>query len=149
MAQCKGNKHIGMEVKILSNLIDRKMNERITGDVQTEGLTPMQSMVIRYLEERGEDEPVFQRDIERAFDIRRSTATAILQLMEKNGLITKEPVDYDARLKRIHMLPKAMAAENRIREIIQAFETEIKAGISDGELAIFMEILEKLKANVK
>ncbi|MDO4288166.1 MAG: MarR family winged helix-turn-helix transcriptional regulator [Eubacterium sp.] len=143
-----GERHIGMEVKILSTLIDRRMNERIAEDSQGGGLTRMQGMVIRYLEEN-EDAPVFQRDIEKRFDIRRSTATSILQLMEKNGLIAKEAVDYDARLKRIIMTPKARAVQDHVCEIIKDFEAELKTGLSDGEVAIFFELLDKIKNNIK
>ena len=35
---------------------------------------------------------MFQRDVEAEFNIRRSTATGILQLMEKNGFLLREPV---------------------------------------------------------
>ena len=49
----------------------------------------MQGWIIDYIYDRGND-PVFQRDIEKEFTIRRSTATELLKLMEKNGLITRQ-----------------------------------------------------------
>ncbi len=37
-----------------------------------------------------EGKEIFQKDIEAEFNIRRSTATGILKLMEKNGFINRQ-----------------------------------------------------------
>ena len=49
-----------------------------------------------------------QKDFEQQFNIRRSTASNILALIEKNGLIQRESVPYDARLKKIVLTDKAI-----------------------------------------
>ena len=61
--------------------------------------------------EAGFDKVVFiiRKDIEEEFQIRKSTVTGILQLMEKNGFIYRESVEKDARLKRIVPTKKAEA----------------------------------------
>ena len=73
----------------------------------------MQRWVIGYLSEH-EGKDVFQRDLEEEFSVRRSTATGILQLMEKNELITREPVSHDARLKKLVLTPKAIEIQKRL-----------------------------------
>ena len=57
-----------------------------------------QGDVIGFIEEReyiGLD--TFPKDIEKEFSINRSTTSEMLKLMCKNGMITREEVDYDAR----------------------------------------------------
>ena len=43
---------------------------------------------------------VFQKDIEATFNIRRSTATGLLQCFRGNGFVKRVSVDYDARFKK-------------------------------------------------
>ena len=88
---------ICMKIKGISNLIHQELGTN--RDTVHPG-TMMQKMFLGYLEVH-EDQPVFQRDLESAFHIRRSTATGILQIMVRDGLIVREPVEGDARLKRL------------------------------------------------
>ena len=90
---------IGFQVRTLSNLIKRLVDQTAFQGRERPA-TGMHGWVIGYLyENRNRD--VFQRDLQEQFSIRRSTVTGILQLMEKNGLITRQSVDEDARLKKI------------------------------------------------
>ncbi len=83
-------KTIGYEIKNLSNLVKRRIIEE-TSKSNLDGLTGMQGWIIGYVYRHSDHNDVFQRDLEKEFNIRRSTATGILQLMEKNGLINREP----------------------------------------------------------
>lgn len=163
-------KHIGHEIRIVSNLIKRHMDTKIvkhTYNADTDGsptdgdsqnaesqdagideLTGMQSFIIRYIF-LNESNEIFQRDIEKKFGIRRSTATKILQLMEKKGLIVRETVDYDARLKKLRLTPKAVEVHFKITEDIRAFEAKMRKGLSEEELDMFFDIIEKIKENIQ
>ena len=80
------SKHVGFEVRTLSNLIHRKINQMVAEEEET--LTASQAWVQGFLERQGERE-VVQRDIEKEFSIRRSTASHMLTLMENNGYIQR------------------------------------------------------------
>jgi len=95
---------ICMKIKGISNLIHQELGTN--RDTVHPG-TMMQKMFLGYLEVH-EDQPVFQKDLESAFHIRRSTATGILQIMVRDGLIVREPVEGDARLKRLVLTPIAI-----------------------------------------
>ncbi len=98
---------IGFQVHRLHILCRRLVDQRAFGDL-AERPTKTQTWVINYLyENRGRD--VFQRDIQEQFAVRRSTVTGILQLMEKNGWITRQSVGEDARLKKIVLTPPETA----------------------------------------
>ena len=47
--------------------------------------------------------------IEKEFDITRSTASKNVDLLVENGYILREPVDYDARLKKLVLTEKSLS----------------------------------------
>ena len=138
---------IGVEVKALANQIKRLVHDSIPQN-DTEGLTCMQGWIIGYLSMH-EAKDIFQKDLEAEFNIRRSTATGILQLMEKNGLITREPVSYDARLKKLILTPKAKEICSRINHRIDRIENQVTKGLTQQELDAFFEIIDKIKKNTR
>lgn len=95
------------------------------------------------------DRDIFQKDFEQEFNIRRSTASSILSLMEKNELITRESVPYDARLKKIVLTEKSLQIESVISEAFERFEEVMKNDISDEELSVFFGVLDKISKNIE
>lgn len=140
-------KFAGHELKVINNLSKRYLdkNKSIKDE---ENLTSMQGWIIKYIF-RNENRDIFQKDIENEFSIRRSTATVILQLMEKNNLIIRESVTYDARLKKIILTEKAIEFYNTIKEDILKFEEQLIKDISEEELKIFFKVIEKMKKNLE
>lgn len=139
----EGRRHVGGKLHMLSNLIHRRLDENMPPEV-----TGAHGRIIGFLS-RNSDRDVFQRDVEAEFHLRRSTASGILQLMEKNGLIRREPVAYDARLKKLVLTPKAIALNAGIRERIDALEARITSGVTEEELAQFFTIVEKFRKNLE
>ena len=72
------------------SILFHKLRKRINADVQSLGLTGIQSRVIHYILEKHAHGPVYQRDVEGAFGVSRSTVTGMLQQMERDGLIHRE-----------------------------------------------------------
>jgi len=107
----------------------------------------MHGRILGYLYHHREDE-IFQRDIENEFLIRRSTVTGILQLMEKNGLIFRQSVAKDARLKQLKLTPKAIAANERIEAKIDRMEAKLIRDIGEADLKIFYAVTEQMKKNL-
>ena len=103
---CKCNKRfndsIGHEIKVLNQVLQRKLIYSAK-DKGVDKLTLMHGWIIAYLYDH-RDEDVYQKDIENAFSIARSTVTSILKLMEKKNYITRESVESDARLKKLVLL---------------------------------------------
>lgn len=138
---------IGFEVRTLSNLIKRqfdKSGHRPPKDKQT----AMQGWVIGYLYGH-RDADIFQRDLELEFSIRRSTATGILQLMEKNGLLTRTPVPQDARLKKLTLTEKAVGIHQGFMNHVENLESLMSKGLTDEELDAFFSIVAKIKKNLE
>lgn len=138
--------HIGFEVNRTSRLI-RKYIDRSAAMQCANRMTGTHVWILRYLQENQEKE-IFQRDIEKRFDINRSSATGLLQLMEKNGLIYREEVPYDARLKRIVMTEKAVSLNESVRREIDLIEKQLAKGFSEEEIRTLLELLGRIQDNL-
>ncbi|HJD23186.1 MAG TPA: MarR family transcriptional regulator [Firmicutes bacterium] len=137
-------KDCGMWIHILSHKLRKRMNT----DVQSLGLTAAQSRIMHYILVKCADGPVFQRDVENAFGLSRSTATGILQLMEKNGLILRESVASDARLKSLIPTEKAGQLDARVGECLDQTEQCLTHGLSSTQLSAFLETAAHMSANL-
>lgn len=136
---------IGLEIRTLSNLINRKINEMVAKEEET--LTAHQLRVLKFLVSRGQEETV-QRDIEESFSIRRSTASHMLTLMENNGYIKRLPVPQDARMKRILATEKGVEALERMYDRLKRFEAMLSDGMTDGELEEFLDMVRRFQQNI-
>ncbi len=144
---CDNRERIGFHLKVINNLMRRKMDINFS-EAGLGELSGVQGPIIGFIYDQSKKQDIFQKDIEKAFDIRRSTATVTLQNLELKGFIIREAVDYDARLKKIVATPKAEQYHLRIREKIISFDDAIEQGITQEEKKDFFRILDKLKENI-
>ncbi|AKA68254.1 MarR family winged helix-turn-helix transcriptional regulator [Clostridium scatologenes] len=135
---------IGRKVNIFSNRINRKINK----EVAEYGITGIQSMILSFVYHRSQERDVFQKDIEEVFDIRRSSVTSVLQLMEKNGYIERISVSEDARLKKIILTKKGLEIQRKVHESIIKIEKYLKDELSDDEMYILIHLLDRLSKKI-
>ncbi len=138
---------IGYEVKTLDNLFGKRI-DAFTENSELRDVTRMHAWIIGFLY-RNRDRDVFQRDVEAEFRVARSTATNILQLMVRKGYITKEPVAYDDRLKKLILTNKGIEIEELIQRNIGKIERQLSSSITAEEKAEFLRIIRKLKASLE
>lgn len=139
--------HIGFQLKAVMNLMCRR-NESNKLYQKTAKLTGMHGWIIGYLSEH-QGEEIYQKDIEARFSMRRSTVSGILQLMEKNGLLVRESVEGDKRLKRLTLTQKAVDLHQQILAEIDQTEQLLRQDISDEEITAFLKTLNKIKSNLE
>ena len=138
-------REVTLVVRKLVNLLRRMHDQTALDDGH---LTPMQGRIIGYVTMHRNVE-VFQRDLEQEFHIRRSTATAILQAMERNGLISREPVARDARLKKLVLTKRAKDHHDLFCNAMQRVEKIITQDVSKEELDLFFAVVEKFENNLE
>lgn len=144
----EGERHIGIAVKSIANLLDRRMHAS-GGCPSGDHATPMQGRIIKYLYENAPRGDLFQRDLEQYFFIRRSTATGILNLMERSGLIRRESVEYDARLKKLVLTDTALEQHRRFSRLFAENEALMERGLTAEELDQFFAVVDKIKKNLE
>ena len=141
------NRQLGFELKAANNMIRRKM-EVIFAQQDGYELNGMQGPLLGYLYHKSRNGDVYQKDVEREFRIRRSTATGMLQSLEQKGYLVRVASTEDARLKRILLTEKAIRHHDLIEEQIRIFNRELEAGLTDEEKETFLRILDKMMQNL-
>ena len=140
-------KYLGIEISRTGNILKRNLcNDEASRRIDE--ATGKNSWIIGFIGSHS-DRDVFQRDIEEKFSIRRSTVSSMLKLMEKKGLIVRESVSYDARLKKLTLTPKAQDMYMEMITNINNSEKQLRRNISDEELEEFFRILEKIRKNAE
>ncbi len=143
------NRHITLELMGLTNQL-RRNADAITALHGGQKFTGMHSFILTFLFRQLEaGREVYQRDVEKEFYISRSTASGILSLMEKNGLIDRLSVPQDARLKKLVPTPKAWQIMSLIRNDLETMDTRIESALTPEELAQMHLLLGKLWQGVE
>ncbi|MBE6055209.1 MAG: MarR family transcriptional regulator [Clostridium sartagoforme] len=137
-------RHVGRKINILSHKIKRRI-----GKVALEyGISGMQAKILGFIHNNSTNRDIFQKTIEEEFDIRRSSVTSVLTLMEKNQLIKRVSVSEDARLKKIILTDKGMEVNNLVYKEITEIEEIISKTLSKDELEIFINNLDRLNKKI-
>ena len=140
-------KFIGREIRKTDNMLKRShINSELHKKIQN--ITGTNGWIIGFLADNS-DKDIFQKDIEEIFSLRRSTVSNMVQLMEKKGFITRESVDYDARLKKLVLTQKALEIHKAVLADVAENEKKLKSGISEEELKIFFDVIGKIQKNLE
>lgn len=131
-------------IRVLHNMIGRFWNLTLQGDPN---VSSQNKSIIAYLDTQ-RDHDVFQYDIERKFSITRSTASRVLSLMEKKGLITRESVERDARVRKIMLTAQGEQIAHDLRSDAALLESTLMQGFSERERLELMRNLERMKLNL-
>jgi len=142
----KCNKSAFCRIKAVSNAIRRKI-EGINIEEKF-GLTGGECAIMGYLFENM-GRPLYQKDIEEEFHIRRSSATRALQIMEKKGMILRQSEPRDGRLKRLVLTERAVEIGRDVGDMIEVAEQRLLKGISPEELNTFLDMCDRICRNAE
>lgn len=137
---------VGFYVRELSNAM-KKYKETDECNSEIRNITMMQRWIIWYLTENANHD-VYQRELENALNIGKSTLTEVLNLMEKNSLVTRVASQKDARCKKIVLTEKSIQINCEISHRIKAAEEKMKKDIPQEELDMFLKNIKKMIANI-
>lgn len=140
------NMHTGRLVRMLNHQLKR--NQKPEEAVEDDELTPMQRHILNYILLETLHRDIYQKNIEEEFQVRKSTVSGILKLIEKNGFIYRESVKEDARLKRILPTKKAEAMRPSILEHIHETEIRMTEGVSEQDLFLCKKVLYQMCQNL-
>lgn len=140
-------KSITLQIKTIDNLImriilfDMKKRDKTC-------MSPIQINIIKYLV-KNKDKSVFQNDLEKAFHLRKSTISGVINTMEKNGLVVRKNSSIDGRKKEIILTEKIEGHKCEVRKHLNDFEKTIEKGISKEDLDIFYKVTDQVIDNLK
>lgn len=140
--------HGGAPIKCMLDVgktLKRLMEQRLS---ETE-MTPIQTRILGYISmEERKGSCVFQRDIEEMFRIRRSSVTSVLQLLEKKGLLRRESVPEDARLKKLVLTEKGCKQQEWCIHQVSTMEKEVREIFTEEELRTFFSYMSRIDKRI-
>lgn len=137
-----------METGKMINRISNRLRRRSKKIQDTLGITGAKGNILDYILVESEKRNVYQKEIEREFGLRPSTATEVLKSLEKEQLIMRIPDDTDGRLKKIVFTKKAEEIRNLLRREIEQSESVLLRGISEEDQEHFLRITKIMLENL-
>lgn len=136
------------ELKKLDIKIAKKLFQEAKHQAIKRPPSPLQAKILKFLLEN-KNEVICQKDLENNFNVSKATISEVLLTMEKAKVIKRVSVPDDARVKRIILTNTSLERLKELEKNFQAINDELVAGISDDELAQFINILNKMQDNMK
>lgn len=140
------NKEPILMMKKVINLFFRELDAMNTEQLQVP-VSGHNMIVIEYLTHH--TEPVYQRDLENHFFVRRSTVSKVLRLMEEKGMIERLPVHDDARLKQIVLTDYGRKIHEAAVGNVKVLEEKLFRNFSEEETETLRRLLMKLEHNME
>ncbi len=133
------------EIKELQNEITR--NSFVSKDFK-KIMNYSQGFILRVvLESENIEERVYQKDLEKILNIRKSTLSGILDTMEKNKIIKRVP-DLVTRGNIIELSDEMKKCKEELLERIKKVEENLTNGISEEDLDAFFRVIDRMKKNI-
>ena len=138
-----------MEAGKMINRISNRLRRRSGKAQETIGITGAKGNILNYILLESEKHNVYQKDIEKEFGLRPSTATEVLKNLEEEELIVRIQDEEDGRYKKIVFTDKAEKIRSALRGEIEKTEELLLKGITPEEQEIFMKITSKMLENLQ
>ena len=79
----------------------------------------------------------------------RSNLSKLLESMEKDGLIERRAPDDDKRKVAVFLTPPGRQLFDESLPLVLRYYAEFLSGISRSEMTVFMDVLRKIKSNIR
>lgn len=110
-------------------------------------ITPVQAKILLSLYKS--DKLLCQKDLESPIACNKSTLSAMLSAMEKNDLLTRQVSESDSRINYLLLTDKGLEMVDFLKEDRAYTEGILADGITDLELATFMQVVGKIRKNIE
>ena len=132
-------------IRSLHNVVNRYL--RVTRPEEAEDVSNGNVDIIVYLA-RHDNEEIFPQDIEQRFGVTRSTSCRVLGLMEQKGLIARESVKREKRMKKIVLTDKSRHIAEVLHDNAKNMERILLEGLDDDQIRQFMHMLDVMQTNL-
>lgn len=132
---------IGLALNRTARIVARAFDEALT---QAGGSLPVWLVLLHLF---SGDRVATQRALAEALGLREATLSHHLSAMEGDGLVTRRREDGNRRVQVVELTDRGRAQFMRLRDAAIAFDTRLRTGIADEELARVDDVLARLAAN--
>lgn len=108
-----------------------------------------QIRILNYVLRSCPDKVIYQKDIVEELHIRDATVSVLLKKMEEKGIIRREKVVSDDRLKKIIPTKQTMEIKEQVVRHVSLLEKRLTEGIASEELEVFSDVVQKMQNNME
>lgn len=110
-------------------------------------ITHMQAKVLLTIYKS--DDALCQKDLELPMSCNKSTLSAVISTMEKNGLISRQVSEIDSRINNLILTDKGFEMIEFLNKDRKVTEGVLTESITDEEYITFMNIVDKIRKNLE
>lgn len=145
------HRDIGETVKAFVNCMERE-NRKKEQQLLKRGIdiTKSQGAVIGFVFFNNANKTeVYQKDIEKQFNLRRPSATNLISRLEEKGYLKRSKDELDGRSKKLTVTEKGLSLIDVIKENVTRLEKKATKGLSKKEIDSFYSVIDKMMNNLK
>ncbi|EAB6717780.1 MarR family transcriptional regulator [Salmonella enterica subsp. enterica] len=125
--------------------VNRKMRTMFDARVREQGLTLSRARLLLLL---AKGDGVTQRELAEALEIEQPSLVTLLDGLERQGLIVREPLETDRRANRVVLTPEARDETDRLMAQVADLRDQILEGVDPAELAAAQSVLARIGRNI-
>ena len=139
---------LGLDIARINHVISRKVDAAIIHAID-DNLTVSQAHVIDFISMEGDNRDIFQKDLEKIFDIRRSSVSTMISSLEKKGYIRRESIPTDKRINKIVLTEAGIKSHIEVDSDVKKYKENILENFSDEEIELLYDLLERFSKKTK
>ena len=136
---------------LLGRQVHQAHRAAVGAELARRGLSEVNPMIIAILKHMEQTQPqsFSQRDMADVLHISPAAVTNSLKAMEKNGYISREPEENDARRNRVELTDKGRAAVDGCEEALLTVSERMLAGFSPEERTLLADFRSRMLTNLR
>jgi DNA-binding MarR family transcriptional regulator len=129
-----------MALEFLSPLhkASRQITMYLEDQTRELGVSPLEGHVLTYLRKYA---PAPVGELVRVFGVKQSTFTSLLDRLERDGLVRREPNPADRRSFLIHITERGGELTSRLNRLLERLENDIRARLRRTEAKGFHAVM--------
>ena len=138
-----------IEVIGVLHKVDNQIKRKIDQVALKHDLTGIQAFFLKCIHDKSSEGDLFQRDLEKMFDIRRSSVSTMISCVEKKGYIKRVSIPTDKRVNKIILTEEGMKKHEEVDADLKKYKQELLKDFSDEEIKLLYNILERISDSTK
>jgi DNA-binding MarR family transcriptional regulator len=129
-----------MALEFLSPLhkASRQITMYLEDQTRELGVSPLEGHVLTYLRRYA---PAPVGELVRVFGLKQSTFTSLLDRLERDGLVRREPNPADRRSFLVHLTERGRGLTARLNRLLEQLEDDIRARLRRAEAKGFQAVM--------
>lgn len=136
--------NIACYLKVITNILDKSK----TNSLRKYEITSSQADILVYLF-MNENKEIYQKDIEKHFELTNPTVNGIINRLELKKLVYRQKDEFDKRLTLIKLTENGLKMKKNMELDAKKFNEILLNNISNKDLETLNKVLQKLFENAK